>query len=94
MFIRGSGRAAWHGHGVLMQQRPDEAHAIWIFWDGPEREFRGWYVNLQEPLRRTAVGYDTQDLELGRISSSTSGSRPRGAGSGRMRTCSSSGTSL
>jgi len=58
------GREHWSGHGVLQLQRPGEAHAIWIFWHGPEREFRGWYVNLQEPFRRTAVGIDTQDHEL------------------------------
>lgn len=58
------GRTGWEGHGVLMLQRPGEAHAIWVFWEGPEREFAGWYVNLQEPFRRTAEGYDTQDLEL------------------------------
>ena len=27
-------------------------------------QFTCWYLNLQEPLRRTAVGYDTQDHEL------------------------------
>lgn len=58
------GRVAWQGHGVLMLQRPGEAHAVWVFWHGPEREFAGWYVNLQEPFRRTEDGYDTQDLEL------------------------------
>lgn len=58
------GRAAWRGHGVLMLQRPGEAHAIWVFWDGPERAFAGWYVNFQEPFRRTPQGFDTQDLEL------------------------------
>jgi predicted RNA-binding protein associated with RNAse of E/G family len=47
-----------------MLQRPGESYAIWVFWFGPEREFRGWYVNLQEPFRRTELGYDTQDLEL------------------------------
>jgi predicted RNA-binding protein associated with RNAse of E/G family len=47
-----------------MLQRPGEPYAIWIFWSGPAREFHGWYVNLQEPFRRTAIGYDTQDLEL------------------------------
>ena len=59
-----AGRECWQGHGVLMLQRPGEAHAIWVFWHGPEREFQGWYVNLQEPFRRTEQGYDTQDLEL------------------------------
>jgi hypothetical protein len=58
------GRREWQGHGLLMLQRPGDAYAIWLFWHGPDREFRGWYVNLQEPFRRTAVGYDTQDLEL------------------------------
>ena len=36
----------------------------WVFWHGPERAFHGWYLNLQEPFRRTPQGYDTQDLEL------------------------------
>ena len=58
------GKREWEGNGVLMLQRPGETYAIWIFWDGPGREFRGWYVNFQEPFRRTADGYDTQDLEL------------------------------
>jgi Protein of unknown function (DUF402) len=58
------GRREWQGHGLLMLQRPGDAYAIWLFWHGPDREFRGWYVNLQEPFRRTAEGYDTQDLEL------------------------------
>ena len=59
-----AGRDAWSGHGVLMLQRPGEAHAVWAFWDGTDREFAGWYINFQEPFRRTAEGYDTQDLEL------------------------------
>jgi hypothetical protein len=58
------GKDRWHGHGVLMLQRPGEAHAVWVFWQGTSREFAGWYVNLQEPFRRTPAGYDTQDLEL------------------------------
>ena len=57
-------RERWTGHGALMLQRPEEAHAIWVFWHGPERAFHGWYVNLQDPFRRTPEGYDTQDLEL------------------------------
>jgi uncharacterized protein DUF402 len=59
-----SGRSRWEGHGVLQLQQPGEMHAIWVFWHGVAREFRGWYVNLQEPFRRTERGFDTQDLEL------------------------------
>ena len=62
--IRGHGSERWQGHGVLMLQRPGDAYAVWVFWHGAEREFRSWYLNLQEPFRRTATGYDTQDLEL------------------------------
>ncbi len=57
-------RTAWSGNGVLMVQRPGEHHAVWHFWDGPEREFRGWYLNLQTAFERSRVGYATQDLEL------------------------------
>ena len=58
------GKRAWDGHGVLMLRRPGEAYSVWHFWDGPDRAFAGRYLNLEEPIRRTAVGYDTQDLEL------------------------------
>ena len=47
-----------------MLQRPGESHAIWHFWEGPERRFAGWYVNFQRPFVRTEAGYDTADLEL------------------------------
>lgn len=59
-----SGRRCWEGHGCLMLQQPGDSYAVWHFWDGPEREFRYWYINLQDPFRRTPIGYDTQDLEL------------------------------
>ena len=39
-------------------------HAVWVFWQGPERELGAWYVNIQEPFRRSSIGFDTQDLEL------------------------------
>ena len=56
--------STWVGHGMLMLQRPGDAYAVFVLWHGEEREFRSWYLNLQEPFRRTDVGYDTQDLEL------------------------------
>ena len=47
-----------------MIQRPGDTYAVWHFWSGAERNFSCWYINIQEPFRRTAIGYDTQDLEL------------------------------
>jgi hypothetical protein len=58
------GRDHWRGHGVLQLQRPAEAHAVWVFWSGPDRALGAWYVNLQAPFVRTPVGVDTQDHEL------------------------------
>jgi hypothetical protein len=57
-------RRAWQGHGVLIAQRPGDPYAVWHFWHGTDRRFKCWYLNLQAPLRRTAIGYDTQDHEL------------------------------
>ncbi|MCP3993389.1 MAG: DUF402 domain-containing protein [Actinomycetia bacterium] len=57
-------QSAWHGHGCLMVQQAGEHHAIWHFWDGPERQFSNWYINLQTAFERTDHGYDTLDLEL------------------------------
>lgn len=59
-----AGRSGWTGHGCLMVQRPGDPYAVWHFWDGPDRTFLCWYLNLQADFRRTSIGYDTQDLEL------------------------------
>jgi hypothetical protein len=55
---------AWQGHGVLMLQRPAEASAILVFWEGEPRRFARWYLNLQAPFRRTKIGLDTLDHTL------------------------------
>ena len=47
-----------------MVQRPGDHYAIWHFWDGPDRNFVCWYLNLQTAFVRNAHGYATQDLEL------------------------------
>ena len=59
-----SDREAWVGHGCLMVQRPGDHYAVWHFWDGPDREFVCWYLNLQTSFVRSEGGYATQDLEL------------------------------
>ena len=51
-----AGKERWTGHGVLVLRRPGEAYSVWHFWDGPERRFAGWYLNLEDPFRRTAAG--------------------------------------
>jgi protein associated with RNAse G/E len=43
--------------------RPGEWCATWVSWL-PSGEHLGWYVNLQEPYRRTAAGIAAVDLML------------------------------
>lgn len=59
-----AGNARWKGHGCLMLQPAGSDYAVWHFWDGPERDFVCWYINLQSAYVLNDSGYDTQDLEL------------------------------
>ncbi len=43
--------------------RPGDWHATWISWLESGEQF-GWYVNLQRPFRRTALGIEAMDLML------------------------------
>jgi len=61
---RTSGFSAWRGHGKLMLHRPGDAYSVDLFWSGSRREFSGWYINLQDPIRRYDRGFDTLDHEL------------------------------
>lgn len=42
---------------------PGDWHAVWVTWLASGRHF-GWYVNLQRPYRRTAIGIEAMDLAL------------------------------
>ena len=53
----------WHSTHVLQLVRPEDEHTIEVFWD-ESWDLLGWYINLQEPLRRTALGFDTTDWAL------------------------------
>ncbi|MCS7476154.1 DUF402 domain-containing protein [Umezawaea endophytica] len=59
-----AGNATWRGHGKLQMHRPDDAYSVDLYWEGPSRRFHGWYLNLQDPYRRTPLGFDTLDHEL------------------------------
>jgi len=58
------GDHVWQWHGVLRLSRLNEAHSVDLYWDGSERAFLGWYVNLQEPLVEDALGFHTRDNVL------------------------------
>jgi hypothetical protein len=45
---------------------PGRWHSVRVFLQAPDgkRPFRGYYVNFEEPFRRTAIGFDTNDHTL------------------------------
>ncbi|MDQ3875624.1 MAG: DUF402 domain-containing protein [Actinomycetota bacterium] len=48
---------------TLVLVREGDWHAVWVSWQDGWRPW-GWYVNLQEPIRRTPHGVQTMDLML------------------------------
>ena len=53
----------WTATHVLSFAWPGAGHAVLHFWDEDWRPI-AWYVNVQRPLRRFAVGFDTLDEDL------------------------------
>jgi hypothetical protein len=47
----------------LWLMRAGDWHAVWVSWL-PDGTHWGWYVNLQEPFRRTELGFETMDRVL------------------------------
>jgi predicted RNA-binding protein associated with RNAse of E/G family len=54
----------WMWGDTLILTRPGEAHVVHVMWTHENRYFSGWYINLQEPLRRTEIGFDFMDQIL------------------------------
>jgi len=53
-----------HQQRILSFAFPDTPYSVLATWDPDTDEFRGWYVNLQAPLTRTDVGFDTREHVL------------------------------
>jgi predicted RNA-binding protein associated with RNAse of E/G family len=54
----------WRRGQMLWLMSPGVAHAVHLWWHGPDWQFGGWYVNLQDPIRRTQLGVDFLDQHL------------------------------
>jgi hypothetical protein len=54
----------WSRGRTLHLLRPGVAHSIHLWWLPPDWRFGGWYINLQEPIRPTALGFDSMDHVL------------------------------
>ena len=59
------GRMVWR-RDTLRLLFPGQHHSVWLYWerDAAGRRFAGYFVNLEEPIRRTPIGFDTQDHTL------------------------------
>ncbi len=45
------GRGIWQGNGTLRITQPGTPWSVWLFWN-EDGEFKGYYVNLEDPHRR------------------------------------------
>ena len=55
--------AVWGYGDTVFLISPGRSHAVHVMWDR-QQKFAGWYVNLQEPVRHTHLGFDFLDQEL------------------------------
>jgi len=54
----------WRDTDVLMLVTPGSSHAVYVMWETGQTKLRCWYIDFQEPLRRTNLGFDTMDQFL------------------------------
>ena len=60
----GFAEGIWTGDGVLRVHRPGQEWSTWR-WLTPARTWSAdWYLNLEEPWRASAAGFDTEDWIL------------------------------
>jgi len=57
-------RLTWQENHALNLIRFGDEYATVLYWREGTWEFRCWYINFQEPLRRHAGGFETMDLTL------------------------------
>ena len=54
-------RDTWTRTDILSLSQPGGAFSVDLMWEAGGNILECWYVHLQEPLRRTKVGFDTMD---------------------------------
>jgi protein associated with RNAse G/E len=54
----------WERTDVLMLIVPGEAFSTYVMWKTGTKDLVCWYINLQEPIQRTSIGFDTMDNML------------------------------
>jgi hypothetical protein len=54
----------WRDHAALHIVPGGAAFAVMVRWRQSFEDFAGFYVNVQEPLRQTDIGFDSMDQTL------------------------------
>ena len=57
----------WQTNRLLLIFEPEKFYSTIYFWNHASNEFLCYYINFQEPFRRSAYGVDTLDLDLDMI---------------------------
>lgn len=58
------GDGTWRHYHVLLILREGDPCDMRLHWNETDWAFRGWYVNLQDPVKRVPTGFDTADHVL------------------------------
>lgn len=62
--IGGLADTTWTTNHVIKIMQPGRMSATWLFWRDPEWELKSYYGNIQAPLVRRPLGFDTADYLL------------------------------
>jgi hypothetical protein len=54
----------WQRTDVLFLIVPGDSFSTYLMWETGTSNLDCWYINLQEPIRRTQIGFDTMDNML------------------------------
>lgn len=54
----------WNGEGLLRLTEPGRPYSVLVFWTPGMGAVDRWYINLEDPLRRTDLGFDYLDQLL------------------------------
>ncbi len=54
----------WETDTLLRLSIPGAGYSVLVIWEHPSMKLEVWYVNLEEPLCRTKLGFDLSDYFL------------------------------
>ena len=60
----GHGDVTWKRTNVVRLYRPGDPYSLWLAFDATTWDLAWRYINLEDPWRRTPIGFDSRDLYL------------------------------